>query len=167
MNTRTKRLLHFFTVAAALLVTVPALSQVYIRDVNYNQNDVTAVGEVKCITILQYQSTAANNGKTIIGGSFSSYDGVRSSAIARVNKDGTIDKDFTSPGDFNGAVFCVTEARDGKLYVGGAFTRIGSKTVRGIVRLNSNGSIDNTFDTRGGFNGNSSEGAPPRSGPSC
>jgi len=147
--------------ACFLLFTAPAVAQTYIRDVNYNENDITANEEVKCITELQYQTVAANNGKKIIGGSFSYYDGVYSSFIARVNQDGTIDKTFKSPGAFNGSVFCVTEGRDGKLYVGGAFTKIGNKTIRGIVRLNSDGSIDNTFDTKGGFNGNSWEGATP------
>ena len=75
MKTRIKILLCIGA-AILLLYGAPVFAQAYLRDVKYNGNDVTANEEVKCITELQYQSPAANNGKKIIGGAFSSYDGV-------------------------------------------------------------------------------------------
>jgi hypothetical protein len=160
MKMRIKTLL---CILAAILLSygAPVFAQSYIRDVKYNGNETTANSEVRCITELAYQSNPANNKKKIIGGSFGIYDGYASPCIVRINHNGTIDKTFKSPGTFNGAVYCVTEGRDGKLYVGGTFTRIGDVVASGIVRLNSDGSIDNTFNTGTGFNGYSWSGAAP------
>ena len=51
---------------------------------------------------------------------------------------------------FNGIVRAIAPQTDGKIIYGGSFTTYDGKTAKGIVRLNSNGSIDTTFITGGG-----------------
>lgn len=43
-------------------------------------------------------------------------------------------------------VLCVASLPDGKILVGGSFTNFDGNSVRRLVRLNANGSLDNTFD---------------------
>jgi uncharacterized delta-60 repeat protein len=95
-----------------------------------------------------------SDGKIIIGGSFTSYNGVTSNRIVRLNSDGSIDTDFNSGGaGFNEYVSKVAVQPDGKILVVGAFTSYNAIGVNRIVRLNSDGSIDNTFDAGTGANG--------------
>jgi uncharacterized delta-60 repeat protein len=77
----------------------------------------------------------------------------------RLNSDGSIDNTFTSPGAFNAQINALAEQSSGGGYilVGGAFTTIAGNTKNRIVRLNMNGSIDNTFASGTGIDGESVE----------
>ncbi|MBK8811666.1 MAG: VCBS repeat-containing protein [Acidobacteria bacterium] len=90
------------------------------------------------------------NGSLIIAGSFnpSSSDLRR---IARYSPTGVLDGSFTTP-VINGAINRLIVQPDGKILIGGEFTQIGA-TLRGhIARLNSDGSLDATFNPIGGAN---------------
>ena len=67
------------------------------------------------------------DGKLIIAGSFTSVLGVARTNIGRLNADGTLDPVFnpnaTGP-TLGGAVNCVAVQADGKVLVGGYFTRL-------------------------------------------
>jgi uncharacterized delta-60 repeat protein len=70
--------------------------------------------------------------------------------FARLNDDGSIDADFdTGPSGFNGdqSVWAVAAATDGSgdVYVGGFFNDYNGTATKGIVRLNSDGSLDTGF----------------------
>jgi uncharacterized delta-60 repeat protein len=70
--------------------------------------------------------------------------------FARLNDDGSIDADFdTGPSGFNGdqSVWAVAAATDGSgdVYVGGFFNEYNGTATKGIVRLNSDGSLDTGF----------------------
>jgi uncharacterized delta-60 repeat protein len=85
------------------------------------------------------------NGKILIGGDFESYNGTAISKIARLNANGSIDKNFKSGiGADNGILKIVTQS-DGKVLVAGRFTKYNDIPAKGLVRLNTNGSIDTTF----------------------
>ncbi|HMS42736.1 MAG TPA: hypothetical protein PKE69_21070, partial [Pyrinomonadaceae bacterium] len=86
------------------------------------------------------------DGKIIISGNFSNVNGVARRQIARLNSSGGLDTSFdygSSPQTY--FVHKVRFLPDGKLLVGG-LSNIGN----GILRLNSNGSIDPTFIQSGG-----------------
>ena len=89
---------------------------------------------------------ASNN--IFIGGFFTQVNGVET-AIARLDPDGNVDMSFNSPriSDNNALLNVVAFAvqADGKLVVGGAFSITGVETVNGLMRLNSNGSLDTSF----------------------
>jgi uncharacterized delta-60 repeat protein len=92
-----------------------------------------------------------SDGKIIAGGDFtnSTYNNGR---IIRLNSNGTIDNTFNVGTGFDASVQTIAIQPDGKIIVGGRFTSYGNVLCRRIVRLNSNGSLDNTFNIGSGFN---------------
>jgi uncharacterized delta-60 repeat protein len=97
------------------------------------------------------------DGKLIVLGRFTSYKGVSINRIVRLNSDASIDPTFQTSGTtfgFNGNISrnCTVLQSDGKVIVGGAFTTYSGVTYNRIIRLNSNGTIDNTFVIGTGFN---------------
>ncbi|KHD89874.1 MAG: hypothetical protein OM95_02125 [Bdellovibrio sp. ArHS] len=92
--------------------------------------------------------------RLFIGGSFTTYRGVSSPYIARINQDGSLDTSFVVGTGFNGEVSALYYDKSiNKLYVAGAFTTYKGTTVNRIVRLNFDGSIDSAFAMGTGFNG--------------
>jgi uncharacterized delta-60 repeat protein len=101
-----------------------------------------------------YSITIQSDGKLLIGGQFTSYNETSSNHIIRLNSDGSIDDTFNIGTGFNNSVRTIKIQPDGKLLVGGWFTSYNETTSNRIIRLNSDGSIDNTFDIGTGFNDN-------------
>jgi uncharacterized delta-60 repeat protein len=101
------------------------------------------------ITSIALQS----DGKILIGGFFTQFNGSTSNRLIRLNMDGSIDNSFNIGSGFNNIIFSIVSQSDGKILVGGLFTQFNSLTRNRIIRLNSNGSIDATFDIGTGFNG--------------
>ena len=92
-----------------------------------------------------------SDGKVVIVGDFSSYNGVTRMGVARVNTDGTLDESF-NPGDgADFSVFAVELQRDGKILIAGDFHNYDEVGSRGIARLNPDGSIDTSFSPGLGF----------------
>lgn len=95
--------------------------------------------------------------KILIGGNFNSYNGVLRYNIARLNADGSVDTTFNpvTPNTLgsNSAVNNVTLQQDGKIIISGFFTQYNETTRNQIARLNTNGSLDTTFDSGTGVNG--------------
>jgi len=92
------------------------------------------------------------DGKILIGGQFTTYKGVSANRIIRLNSDGTKDSTFDNSIGFNASVFAIAIQSDGKILVGGLFTTYKGVTNNYIIRLNSDGSKDLTFDNSIGFN---------------
>jgi len=89
------------------------------------------------------------DGKIMIGGLFSTYNGMSRINIARLNPDGGLDESFNAGtvtgGATGGIVTAIVPQPDGKLLVGGYFTSIGGTTSQGIIRLGTTGTPDPTF----------------------
>lgn len=100
-----------------------------------------------------------NNGKIVIGGSFTTVGGVSRNRLARINaSDGTLDETFlNNQTGANAFISGVTFQADGKVLVGGGFTQFNGATRRAMTRLNADGSLDTTFlsDATAGFSNNS------------
>ena len=90
-----------------------------------------------------------SNGKIIIGGSFTSFNGNPRNYMIRLNSDGTEDTSFyTNLGTgFNGPIGSIYIQSDGKILVGGNFSSLNGNTRNYIVRLNSDGTEDTSFYT--------------------
>ncbi|PKP05287.1 MAG: hypothetical protein CVU11_01105 [Bacteroidetes bacterium HGW-Bacteroidetes-6] len=94
-----------------------------------------------------------NSGKILLGGKRSNY-----ASVVRYNSDGTIDPTFGTAGsmyfDLGNSGYCkisqVTVLPDNKIMVGG-MAYIGSYSIA-VARLNSNGTLDNTFGSGGKVN---------------
>jgi uncharacterized delta-60 repeat protein len=93
-----------------------------------------------------------SDGKILVGGGFTSYDGTTQNYITRLNSDGSLDTTFDIGIGFNSDVRSITIQSDGKILVGGFFTSYDGTTQNRIARLNSDGSLDTTFDIGTGFN---------------
>ncbi|MBI2259046.1 MAG: hypothetical protein HYU67_09115 [Flavobacteriia bacterium] len=93
-----------------------------------------------------------NDQKIICGGKFTSYDNLSRNRILRLLQDGSTDPSFLTGLGFNDEVKVIKVQQDQKILVGGLFTAYNGDSCNRIVRLNSNGSIDNTFDIGTGFN---------------
>jgi uncharacterized delta-60 repeat protein len=95
-----------------------------------------------------------SDGKILIGGFYTTFNGNVNIRLVRLNSDGSIDNTFnTGSGFFGGSgVVCISLQTDGKILVGGDFNSYDGNSTNNIVRLNSNGSIDLTFNIGTGFN---------------
>jgi uncharacterized delta-60 repeat protein len=88
--------------------------------------------------------------KILIGGTFLSYNNADCSGIVRVNNDGSTDNTFNNQ-NIQGDIVCLAMQNDGKIIVGGGFYYINNGNINkyGIVRLNSDGTLDNSFNISG------------------
>lgn len=87
-------------------------------------------------------------------------------SIVRINPDGTRDTSFTIGSSFSPVRTATTLdiQTDGKIVIGGSFNSYSGNSSPKIVRLNSNGTYDNTFITGTGFNGTVNDVAVLRDG---
>lgn len=113
---------------------------------NFNNYD-DSFNEFVSINDLKIQS----DGKILAGGNFTHYNGTARRKIVRINNDGTIDNTFTIGNGFNDTVTTLSIQSDGKIIVGGSFTSYNGSTTNRIIRLNINGTKDNTFNIGSGF----------------
>ncbi len=98
--------------------------------------------------------TLQPDGRILIGGNFTSYNGVERRRIARLLPDGAIDPSFAPP--FNGAgndVRAILVAPDGGIFIGGDFTQYGGVASQRVAKLHANGNRDPSFNASLGANG--------------
>lgn len=91
-----------------------------------------------------------HDGKYVVCGAFSQMHGVARNSVARLNADGTLDTTFdpgTGPNRIAGSRigYSMVIQPDGKIILGGQFTTWNGIARAGLVRLNSDGSLDTTF----------------------
>lgn len=89
--------------------------------------------------------------KILAGGKFTTHNEVSQNYIIRFNSDGSKDSSFNIETGFNGVVNTINQQTDGKIIVGGAFTKYKNENNYSFIRLNSDGSKDSSFNT--GTNG--------------
>jgi uncharacterized delta-60 repeat protein len=85
------------------------------------------------------------DGKILISGSFTTIGGIARSNFARLNADGSVDTSFNPNGGANNAVFDIARQADGKILVGGLFDTVNGQSRPFLARLNTDGSLDATF----------------------
>lgn len=99
------------------------------------------------------------DGALLVGGTFSSVWGLGTNAaarsfVARFNRDGSLDTNFAP--SINGEVNAFAPQADGKVIIGGSFTRAVapgatvSLSRNHLARLNADGSIDSSFELDAG-----------------
>ncbi|PYI82501.1 MAG: hypothetical protein DME26_17445, partial [Verrucomicrobia bacterium] len=89
-----------------------------------------------------YALAIQDDGKIVVGGTFTTVQGAPRSGIARLNLNGMLDINFRPGTGANGPVYAVAVQPDDKIVVGGAFTEMRGATRNGIARLTSEGSLD-------------------------
>jgi uncharacterized delta-60 repeat protein len=93
------------------------------------------------------------DGKIIIGGNFTAFNGHNLFHIARLNSDGSVDTTFNPGLGANGMVWAVGLEPDEKILIGGEFTSYNGILRKNIARLNTDGSLDTDFDPGVSVNG--------------
>ncbi len=93
------------------------------------------------------------DGRILIGGDFTSYNGTNINRIARLNADGSLDNTFLPGFGADGSVQSLVVTTNGTIVVGGAFVTFNGFTRNGITQLNPDGSLDAGFNAGVGANG--------------
>jgi len=103
-----------------------------------------------------YATLVQSDGKIVIAGNFTTYNGASRNRIARLNTDGTLDTTFDPGTGADDIVMALAQQSDGKIYIGGNFNTYNGIARSLIARLNTDGSVDPIFDSgsnnKGGVN---------------
>lgn len=115
-------------------------------DATFNAGGLGANGFVVALVVQP-------DGKILVGGGFNSFNGQPRALVVRLNANGSLDPTFTYPTvatDYRQVASLALQA-DGKVLVGGGQS-FGTASP-GLLRLNADGSVDNTFNVGLGPNG--------------
>ena len=96
-----------------------------------------------------YAVAVQPNGKILIGGSFTNFNGTPQNQIVRLNVDGSFDTSFTASITGSSGVWTTKLQPDGKILLGGFIGFVNGVNRRGIARLNADGSLDSFYPTGG------------------
>ncbi|HON09218.1 MAG TPA: delta-60 repeat domain-containing protein, partial [Verrucomicrobiota bacterium] len=94
-----------------------------------------------------YTVVPINNGGVLIGGGFTTVGTNAAGHIARLHPNGSFDDTFAIGFGANGNVRSIALQSDGKIIVAGEFTSFNRVSTKYVVRLNSDGTVDQTFNT--------------------
>lgn len=92
------------------------------------------------------------NSQILMGGDFMTVNSKPRRLLVRLNPDGTLDESFTTPFDRNGFAASLVPLPDGRLLVAGMLSITNSPGRHNLVRLNTDGSLDRSFDVGVGPN---------------
>ncbi|MFB3386209.1 T9SS type A sorting domain-containing protein [Flavobacterium sp. LAR06] len=92
-----------------------------------------------------------NDGKILLGGNFTSYKEVSQNNLMRLNSDKSKDNSFSIGSGFNGSVNSIALQNDGKIIVGGKFNKYQETAQNCLIRLNTDGTKDSSFNVGIGF----------------
>lgn len=93
-----------------------------------------------------------DEGVYVLGGAFTEFNGKTVGRIVKMKLDGSIDEVFNAGGaGANSSVTCVKALPDGKILAVGNFTTYNGKSVGQLIRLNSDGTLDETFNNSNEF----------------
>lgn len=112
----------------------------------------TGANQAIVAVLLQPTSVAADDDKVIIGGQFTSFDGSDRHRIARLNADGSLDDSFDGDLDIDSDVYALalqkspgTGVPNGQIVIGGGFVKVNGAGHSKLVRVNFDGSVDESF----------------------
>lgn len=84
------------------------------------------------------------DGKIVVIGDFTSFNGTPRSRIARLNGDGSLDETFSA--QVSSTIRTIALQPDGKILIGGDFSTVNGTARTKIARLEPNGSLDMAFN---------------------
>jgi uncharacterized delta-60 repeat protein len=86
-----------------------------------------------------------SDGKILIGGDFTSFNGNSINRIVRLNSDGTLDATFDPGTAANDSVYTIAAKSNGNIVIGGTFTAYNGDTPNRIFELKASGKSSNLF----------------------
>jgi uncharacterized delta-60 repeat protein len=108
-------------------------------DSTFRPGTAVDIGSVSAITVDQ-------NGRILLGGSFSSSDYSAPSNLARLNSDGTVDYSLDPAIYLDGPVNAVAVQDEDYLVIAGGFVYVNGYLRRNVARLHQDGTLDFAFD---------------------
>ena len=93
-----------------------------------------------------YTMALQRDGKVLIGGNFTTINGVSRNCIARLNRDGSLDTSFDPGTGADYSVYDLILQSDGKIIIAGGFQSVNGVGRNSIARLNADGSLDSDFE---------------------
>jgi uncharacterized delta-60 repeat protein len=91
------------------------------------------------------------DGKILIAGSFTTFNGLAANNLVRLNTDGSVDHSFIPALPFHAYITCIKLQNDGRILCAGSFAGEFEDPKGDIIRLTTDGSIDTSFTTGTGF----------------
>jgi hypothetical protein len=88
------------------------------------------------------------DGKILVGGDFSTFDGLVLPRLARLHADGFVDRSFNPGRGLDGSVWAVAEVADGRVMAGGSFTNVDDVELPFLARLEPDGTRATDFAVR-------------------
>lgn len=87
------------------------------------------------------------DGKILAGGHFTQVGSTAASRIARLNADGSLDGGFVSAVNLitGESVASIAVQSDGRIIIGGTFTKVGDVSYQSLAKLEADGSADHSF----------------------
>lgn len=82
-----------------------------------------------------------------VGGTFTEVDGITKKSLVKLNSDGILDTTFDVGEGTQGQMFSLTLQEDGKLLIGRNLLWMPNQQTYNMTRLNSDGTVDETFKT--------------------
>jgi uncharacterized delta-60 repeat protein len=116
------------------------------------------VADANPVTVVAPQA----DGKVLVAGTFTRFDGEVRTRMARLNADGTFDPtfkaEFTAADGtlhaINGEIRVIVPQADGKIIIAGTFTAVHNVTRNRIARLNADGTLDASYNPNANGNVN-------------
>jgi len=99
-------------------------------------------GTVSSIETIAVQA----DGKVVVGGVFSTIAGADRPNLARLKADGTLDAGFDPGAAIGTAVNACAVQSDGGVLIGGNFVTVHGESRKYVARLNTDGSLDDSFN---------------------
>ncbi len=105
--------------------------------------------------VMDTEPDPINTSRYYMAGNFSSFNGVNTTHLARVDINGGLDLSFDTRGKIDNYVWTVRPLEDetGRVYIGGEFANYNGIGRNRIARLNHDGTLDTSFNPGSGFNG--------------
>jgi len=93
------------------------------------------------------------DGRIVVAGRFTSFNGFMHKGVCRLNDDGSVDQSFGLGAGIDNVALALALQSDGRILVGGQFSGVDQTPRFNLARLNTNGSVDLTFDPVNGPSG--------------
>jgi uncharacterized delta-60 repeat protein len=141
--------LRSYTMVCALMLVLQGTAQTLIADMLFSPNDM-GHGHADGAQSFIYDHASDADGRIYVVGNFFQYSGTQRTFIARLHPDGSLDHGFDVGSGPNSTCFSVVVQHDGKPIIAGSFHLFNGQPHVGVVRLNTDGSVDAGFQTGSG-----------------
>lgn len=108
-----------------------------------------ATGQFELSKPIVFVVVVQPDGRLIIGGVFTHFNGTRRQCLARLNTDGRLDQGFNASDGPDKAIVCIALEPDGQMIIGGLFTQFNGVNRNRIARLDAEGRLDFTIFNHG------------------